>query len=121
MRPPVLLGIPDLLLSSKVGATARAANVPTLATFTPHDLLSKAHGEAAELLLIDLAAEQLDPLASIRCLRADEHLRGLRIVGFLPRASAAQEEEARAAGCDLVLSRTRFLETLPALLTGAIL
>jgi CheY-like chemotaxis protein len=121
MRPSILLGIPDLLLSSKVNAAARAADVPTLATFTPHDLLSKAHGEAADLLLIDLAAEQLDPLASIRSLRTDEHLRGLRIVGILPHASAAQEEEARSAGCDLVLSRTRFFEALPTLLTGIFL
>jgi CheY-like chemotaxis protein len=120
MRPSVLLGIPDLLLSSRVSAAARAAGVHALATFTPHDLLSKAHGEQADLLLIDLDAEQLDPIASVRSLRGDEHLSGLRIVAFLAKSSPATEREARAAGCDLVVSRARFLESLPALLSGAI-
>jgi PleD family two-component response regulator len=116
----VLLAIPDLLLASRVNAAARAAQVPTMATFTPHDLLSKAHAEDAHLLLVDLSDAQMDPLSCIRDLRADQHVHGLRIVGFLPKADAESDATARKAGCDLVMSRSQLMESLPSILDGTL-
>jgi DNA-binding NarL/FixJ family response regulator len=121
MTQTVLLGIPDLLLSARVNAVARALGIPAVATFTPHDLLSKAHGENSVLLVIDLVAQQLDPLGSIRNLRDDIHTGSLKIIGFLPKPDEESIHAAMAAGCDLVLSKSQLLESIPEVLRGALL
>ncbi len=116
----VLLGIPDLLLGSKVNSVARTCGVATVATFTPHDLLSKAHGEESGLLLIDLAAEQLRPLETIRELKSDSHTKSIRVVGFLADFQPEATRSAESVGCDLVVSRSRFMEILADILSGQV-
>jgi CheY-like chemotaxis protein len=118
MTRSILLGIPDLLLSSRVNSVARTLGIPATATFTPHDLFSKAHGENASLLLIDLAADQLDPVASIRNLREDLHTTSLKIIGFVQKPTDPRKELAEEAGCDLVISKSQLLEALPEILQG---
>jgi CheY-like chemotaxis protein len=120
MTQTVLLGIPDLLLSSRVNAMARTLGIPTTATFTPHDLLSKAHGEEPRLLLIDLAADQLDPIATIRNLREDLHTTSLKIIGFLVKPEDDSKRLAEDAGCDLVISKSQFMEMLSDCLAGRV-
>lgn len=120
MTKPVLLGIPDLLLSTRVNAVARTLGIPTIATFTPHDLLSKAHGEEPHLLLIDLAAAQLDPVETIRNLREDMHTTGLKIIGFMAKMEQTTKEQAEIAGCNLVIGKSLLLESLEEILAGKV-
>lgn len=120
MARSVLLGIPDLMLSSRVNTVARSLGIPATATFTPHDLLSKAHGEESSLLLIDLDAGQLDPVESIRNLREDMHTTTMKVVGFMAKPTDTARAEAQNAGCNLVLSRSQFIESLTEILEGKI-
>ncbi len=110
MSAPLLLAIPDLALSSRVAAAARKCGVAAIATLTLHDLLSKAHGEEARLLLLDLGAEQFPPSDIVAALKSDEHTSTIRIVGF------HDGEGNTNAPCDVVLSRTALLQNLEALL-----
>jgi hypothetical protein len=118
MRSTIILGIPDLLFESKVNAIARMRGIATIPTFTPHDLLSKAHGENPGLLLIDLNAEQLVPFETIRSLKGDTHTASIKIVGFFHAIDAEQQSAAEGAGCDIVMSRSQFMQSLDEILTG---
>ncbi|MAT38560.1 MAG: hypothetical protein CL946_03030 [Ectothiorhodospiraceae bacterium] len=120
MTNPVLIGIPDLMLSTRVNSAARALQIPTIATFTPHDLLAKAHGEEAQILLIDLEAEQLHPLDSIKQIRDDDHTKNITIVGFKRDVSAEDSKSAMNAGCSLVMTESSFISSLDDLLQGRI-
>ena len=121
MSTTVILGIPDLLFESRVNAVARKHGIATVPTFTPHDLLSKAHGEQPAMLLIDLNAEQLDPLATIASLKEDEHTAGIAIIGFISQADAEERLAAERAGCQLVFSRAELLLSLDDVLSGKLL
>ncbi len=118
MSTSVLIGIPDLLFSSKVNAVARQQGIPVVATFTKHDLLSKAHGETPSILILDLNADALAPLESVTAMKSDPHTRGIAVVGFQTRIDEALRTSAEEAGCDLVLSRSQFIEALPDILRG---
>ena len=118
MRKTIMLGIPDLLFESKVNAQARTRGIATIPTFTPHDLLSKAHGENPELLLIDLNAGQLIPLETIHSLKQDSHTSSIKIVGFWHALDAEQQAAAENAGCDIIMSRSQFIQSLDDILSG---
>lgn len=121
MRTTVILGIPDLLFESRVNAIARKHGIAAIPTFTPHDLLSKAHGEQASILLIDLDAEQLAPLETITLLKNDEHTASIAIIGFIPKPDMERHKAAEAAGCQLVFSRSELLLSLDKVFAGSLL
>lgn len=120
MSTTVILGIPDLIFESRVNAIARKNGIATIPTFTPHDLLSKAHGEHPSILLIDLDAEQLAPLETIARLKNDEHTTSISIVGFIPQPDVERQQAAEAAGCQLVFSRSELLLSLDKVFAGSL-
>ncbi len=118
MTKPILVGILDLMRSTRVNSTARSLGIPAITTFTTHDLLSKAHGEEASLLILDLCEERLHPLESIAELKKDEHTKSLKIVGFLTRADEELTKRAKESGCDIVVGESQFIEALPQFISG---
>jgi len=121
MNTTVLVGVPDLLLGSRINSVARARGAATVPTFTPHDLLSKAHGEHAWLLLIDLSAAQLQPFQTNHALKSDPHTKLLRIVAFMRQPDNTVREKAEKAGCDLVMTQDQFLDSLDDILTKSVI
>ncbi len=114
----LLLGIPDLLISARVNRVARACGIPSIAVLTKHDLLSKAHGEEADLCILDLSAEQFSPVEAIADLRGDEHTRHITIIGVVPAFDAALATEMQRTGCTMVVSRDQLLQNLETIITG---
>jgi hypothetical protein len=70
-------------------------------------------GEAGRRLVVDLNLEGAIPAA-----QAWKQAHGGEVVGFVSHTDARTIEQARAAGVDRVLARSRFVELLPELLTG---
>jgi len=111
---PIYVLVADLFFRSKIRAVAEAAGVTTqfarsfdeLQTFLPSS-------ETQANIIVDL---------NDRSLRALEFLPGLaqaghRLLGFLSHVDVVTANAAREAGC-AVLPRSKFVEDLPAILSG---
>ena len=97
----------DLMFSSKIIATARAEGV---AVKIVRDA-SKLAGEPGARLLVDLNQEGAIAAASEWKSRT-----GGAVIGFVSHVDTATISQAREAGFDQVLARSRFVEILPDLL-----
>jgi CheY-like chemotaxis protein len=114
----VVAGVPDLFFAARIGETARQLGVAIEFASSGQAVLEKASRTPA-LVILDLGAAALEPIALIAKLKADPALRGARVVGFVNHERTDLIEQARQAGCDEVLTRGAFTKGLPGLLTEA--
>jgi hypothetical protein len=97
----------DLLFTSRITATARAANIALLVVRTPADLPPT----PARRLLVDLNLP-----GALEAAAEWKRLTACLVTGFVSHVDADTIARARAAGLDQVLPRSRFVELLPDLL-----
>lgn len=112
---PVYLLVADLFFRSKIRAVAEAAGVTVQFARSVEELqtlLPKTQGGAR--VIVDLSDRSLRPLEILPGLAQAGH----QLLGFLSHVDVATASAARDAGC-MVLPRSRFVENLPAILTGA--
>jgi hypothetical protein len=107
---PVLVLVRDLMFSGRIMAEARAAGATIKSIRDPNDLAKLAEGDST-LLIADLNLPGAIPAA------AQWRDAGNRtVVGFASHVDAQTINEARTAGIDQVLARSRFVQILPDLL-----
>ncbi len=103
-----LLLCDDLLFTSRITGVARDLGLPLRVARTAADLLAQAVSPTC--VLLDLHNEGLVLADVVRQLRE----RGQPyIVGYGSHVDTATLKQAREAGCDLVLPRSKFVEDLP--------
>jgi hypothetical protein len=108
-EPRVVVLVRDLMFSSRIAATARAANVPIALIRDPDRLTAAAPEPSPVLLIVDLnLAGAID--AAIQWKRASP---SRQVVGFVSHVDAVTIAHARGSGVDRVLPRSRFVEELP--------
>lgn len=97
----------DLLFSSRVTATARAAGHDLVVVGTAANLVERVAAGDVRLVLVDLSLPGLEPgdlTAAIRRARPT----GVAIVAYAPHVHESKLAAAKRAGCDEVLSRGQF-------------
>ena len=99
----------DLMFVSKITATAAAAGTTVRIVRAP----AKLEVAAGQLLLVDLNLSGAIP-AAVNWRAAT----GGRTIGFVSHVDAATAAEAKSAGIDHVVARSRFVDLLPGLLAG---
>ncbi len=113
----VLALVGDLIFESKIRGAARGSPAVVHAVRTPGDLLASADRLAPQLVLVDLnvlGAGTADSIAQLR-----QAAEGARIIGFASHVDAELLEQAKAAGADEVMPRSRFDAEVVELLQGA--
>ena len=110
--PQGLLLCDDLIFASLVTGTARALGLEVRPARTPDALVELARREPPQGVLIDLGFPDLDLPELLRRL-AEAGPALPRVVAYGSHVDAAGLRAARAAGCDLVLPRSKFVEELP--------
>ena len=107
----------DLLLLSQVLQSAAALNAQVETVCSLTDLLTRCQeGEVAQIVL-DLSTPQLAPAQVLRALGQLEQPIP-RLIAFGPHVHTARLEAARAAGCDVVITRGQFHRDLQKILQG---
>ena len=106
---PVLAFVRDLMFSSKITSTARAAGVAVKVIRDPEKL----NQESGSKLLVDLA----EPHA-IATAMTWKQLHGGTVIGFASHVDTNTIFKAQEAGFDQVLSRGGFTANLENLLRG---
>ena len=114
----VLAAIPDLFFWSKVSGVASQLGAQARLTTSKASLLEAANA-GADLVIVDLEADALDPLEAIREILSSRAPTGPRLVAFAGHTKESLLEKARAAGCDEVLTKGALASALPRLLSPA--
>ena len=70
------------------------------------------------LILIDLNSDRFDPIQTIQFLKSHDELKEIPIVSFVSHVQTDLINAARTAGCDYVLPRSVFTQTLKEIITG---
>ena len=108
----VLVVVDDLMFSSRISTAAKQLGVDVVFTRTLADMLQRARTFAPALVILDLNARTIDPLAAIAALKDDPALHGIRTLGFVSHVDADTIVRARSAGVDEVLARSAFTARL---------
>ena len=106
----VIAAIPDLMFRSKVLEAAKALNVSVETARDADEVLQKIRAEKPKLVLLDLQAQSLRPLDTLKSLGE------LPSVGFCNHELVELREQALAAGCGEVLTKGQFAAGLPKIL-----
>lgn len=99
----------DLMFTSRITATARALKLEMTTFRDSATLLTSAQQTAPACVLVDLHNPGLDALAFVQSLRSQGNP---TIVAFGSHVDSEALKAAQAAGCDLVLPRSKFVEML---------
>jgi CheY-like chemotaxis protein len=107
--PLALLLCDDLLFTSRIVGTARAQGLEIKTARTVEELHQFANEQAPACVILDVHHPGLDLAALVSFLK---HTTSCTIVGYGSHVAAETLRQARAAGCDVVLPRSQFVETL---------
>jgi DNA-binding response OmpR family regulator len=105
----------DLMVVSRVQGAAIRAGGTVQAVLSVAIADESLRGEAAELVIVDLGSPMRD-LETFVAKWKSESSTPPRIVAFGPHVHEVRLAAARAAGCDVVLSRGQFFAQVDALL-----
>jgi DNA-binding NarL/FixJ family response regulator len=115
----VLAAVDDLLFSSKIRATAKAAGVELAFARSPQEIIEQARTQKPSLVIFDLNSGKTDPVATIAALKADPALASIRTLAFASHVHTDLIASARKAGADQVLPRSAFAANLAELLVSS--
>ena len=109
---PILVLVRDLMFSGRILAEARAAGANVKVVRDPAKI-AELESDNSSLMIADLN------LPGAIAAAADWRRRGGgTVVGFVSHVDSEAISQAREAGLDQVLARSRFVEVLPSLLKG---
>jgi DNA-binding NarL/FixJ family response regulator len=111
---PILALVRDLMFSSQIMAEARAAGATMKMIRDPAEV-EKFAQSPAQLMITDLNLPGATAAAA-----AWRKVPGRTVVGFVSHVDAEAISQAREAGIDQVIARSRFVQILPNLVRGKI-
>jgi CheY-like chemotaxis protein len=112
--PDALMISSDLFFSSKVTGTAAELGFRVDVERSASDAARQAAGAAYRCIILDLSTPELRVSDVIAALPTDNRP---TVIAFGPHVQEARLSEAREAGCDEVLPRSKFSASLPTILT----
>lgn len=108
---PGLLLADDFLFISRVQGHARALGLDVRSIRTPEALLTRAAETKPPCVLLDVhvaGAKIAELVPALKALAPPP-----QVIAYGSHVAAAALHQARAAGCDLVLANSQFVERLP--------
>ncbi|HWX56493.1 MAG TPA: hypothetical protein VN176_18050 [Verrucomicrobiae bacterium] len=108
----------DLFFLAKIQEVSRKLNVKVEFVKSEKEMLERAGGtpeDKPSLIIVDLNSNSMKPLAIIAKLRS-KFKKATSIVGFVSHVQGDLKLKATEAGCDVVMPRSAFSQTLPNLL-----
>ena len=113
--PRIVAYMDDLFFQMKVLETAKQLGLQFKVAANANSLMELI-ATSPKLVIVDLNARS-GAIPAIERVRAEKN--GVRMVGFLSHVQVDLAEQARAAGCDEVMPRSKFTQNLAEILSGA--
>ena len=105
----------DLMFIAKIQEAAKRVGLEAVFVKTEQDALEKAKDNPA-VIILDLNANNLEPLDVIEKLKADGATSKISLVGYVSHVQVELKMAAQQKGCDVVLARSAFSQNLPTIL-----
>ena len=102
----------DLMFSSRITGTARDLGFAMTIARTSADLVQLAGKQAPQCVILDLSNPGLDIAGLVQQLRGTDEAKPF-LVAYGSHVDNATLQAGRAAGCHVVLPRSKFVEALP--------
>jgi PleD family two-component response regulator len=118
MTRTVIAAVDDMFFISKIRATAEHLGVDVRFARNFDALLASARENKAHLIIVDLHAQKIDPIALATALKSDPELQTIELLGFFSHVQTDLMREATMAGYDRVLPRSAFSNDLATILAG---
>jgi PleD family two-component response regulator len=117
MTKRVLAAIDDMFFAAKVRATAEALGVEIKVHRRLEMLVNAATEQSAELILVDLHNEKIDPIQLAAQLRGNDATKTTKLLGFFSHVETELQRRALEAGYDQVIPRSVFSRDLAGILS----
>ncbi len=111
----ILAVLDDLFFTVKINESAKRAGLPIEFLKSEIDVLLRAKTQPA-LIIIDLNFQGIDALKLVGELKADAETKGISLLGYLSHVQGELKLKAQEAGCNMVLPRSAFSQSLPQIL-----
>ncbi|MBA3571907.1 MAG: hypothetical protein H0W34_08035 [Pyrinomonadaceae bacterium] len=118
MSRTVIAAVDDMFFISKIRATAEHLGVDLRFARNSDALLASARENRANLIIVDLHAQKIDPIALATALKSDPELQAIVLLGFFSHVQTDLMREATKAGYDRVMPRSAFSKDLATILAG---
>ncbi|MBA3255398.1 MAG: hypothetical protein H0T64_01960 [Pyrinomonadaceae bacterium] len=118
MSRTVIAAVDDMFFISKIRATAEHLGVDLRFARNSDALLASARENRANLIIVDLHAKKIDPIALATALKSDPELQAIVLLGFFSHVQTDLMCEATKAGYDRVMPRSAFSKDLATILAG---
>jgi two-component system cell cycle response regulator DivK len=120
-RPKTVLVVEDHPINMKLAADVLELNgLIVLKAFDGETALQLLQQSKPDLVLLDIHLPGMDGLEVFRRIRADKHLKGIRVVALTASAMREEEEKIRGCGFDEYIAKPinpkAFMETIRPLL-----
>jgi len=112
----IIAAVEDLFFTVKISDSAKRAGMEVTFVKTEKDLIDKAKEDQPVLIIIDLNASSLKPVALISKLKGSSDLKGINTLAFVSHVQGDLKQKALDAGCNMVLARSAFSTNLPQIL-----
>ena len=116
MTRTVLAAVDDMLFISKIRATAAHVGVDVRFARNADAVLASARDNRPSLIIVDLSAQKIDPVALATALKSDPELKTVVLLGFFSHVQTDLMIEATKAGYDRVMPRSAFSKDLASIL-----
>ena len=110
----VLGAVTDLMFSVRIGDLAKRCGKRAVFAGTYDRMMAQAENHPV-LVIVDLACAVVEPARLIRDLKG----KGLRVIAFGAHVDVDSLRNAKEAGADAVMPRSKFVERLAELIEGA--
>jgi PleD family two-component response regulator len=107
----VLAVVSDLFFSVKLADAAKRAGLALEFVKEPKEVLAKAK-QRPSLIVFDLNFDAAQPLKLIAKLKGDSETKGISLLGYLSHVQGELKQQAHEAGCNMVLARSQFSQTI---------
>lgn len=107
----VVAVVDDLFFTVKIHEAAKRAGVAIEFVKSEIDAIDKAR-KAPALMILDLNCAAIDPLRLIAALKGDESTHRVPLLGYVSHVQGELKQQAQQAGCDTVLPRSAFSQSL---------
>jgi len=108
----VLAVLNDLFFAAKLADAAKRAGLELEFVKDAGQVLEKAQNRPA-IIVLDLNFEAVGPLALIAALKSGAVTKDVSLVGYVSHVQGELKQQAHQAGCDMVLARSAFSQTIP--------
>ena len=114
-KKKILAVVEDLFFTVKINDAAKRAGMDIEFVKSEKDLVDKAT-ERADLVIIDLNSNGVQPLEIILRMKREPELKQISMLGFVSHVQGELKQAAHDAGCDMVMARSAFSQNLPQIL-----